>query len=120
MLLWLVFLPVIGGFIGWLCHVFLQRIMTSTDIQLRWQRLPMMIALITILITFILVIILWADASSSLEQSPNWIKEVNIDWIPLLGIHFHLVLDGLSLIVISSTLFIVLLVIVYSLSLIHI
>jgi len=88
--------------------------MTSTDIQLRWQRLPMMIALTTILITFILVIVLWADASSSLEQSPNWIKEVNIDWIPLLGIHFHLVLDGLSLIVISSTLFVVLLVIVYS------
>ena len=114
MLLWLVFLPVIGGFIGWFCHVFLQRIVTSTDIQLRWQRLPMMIALTTILITFILVIVLWADASSSLEQSPNWIKEVNIDWIPLLGIHFHLVLDGLSLIVISSTLFVVLLVIVYS------
>ncbi len=114
MLLWLVFLPVIGGFIGWFCHVFLQRIVTSTDIQLRWQRLPMMIALTTILITFILVIVLWADANSALEQSPNWIEEVNIDWIPLLGIHFHLVLDGLSLIVISSTLFIVLLVIVYS------
>ncbi|WLT06472.1 complex I subunit 4 family protein [Gilliamella apis] len=114
MLLWLVFLPVIGGFIGWFCHVFLQRIVTSTDIQLHWQRLPMMIALTTILITFILVIVLWADANSILEQSPNWIEEVNIDWIPLLGIHFHLVLDGLSLIVISSTLFIVLLVIVYS------
>jgi len=114
MLLWLVFLPVIGGFIGWFCHVFLQRIVTSTDIQLRWQRLPMMIALITILITFILAIMLWANANSALEQSPNWIEEINFDWIPLLGIHFHLVLDGLSLVVISSTLFIVLLVIVYS------
>ncbi len=113
MLLWLVFLPVIGGFIGWLCQVFLQRIVVSTDVQLRWQRLPIMVAFTTILITLILAIILWASAIN-VEPDTSWSKEVNYDWIPLLGIHFHLLLDGLSLVVITSTLFIVLLVIIYS------
>ena len=113
MLLWLVFLPVIGGFISWLSNVFLQRIVVSTDVQLRWQRLPMMAAFTTISITLILAIILWINAIN-VEPDLSWSKEVNIDWIPLLGIHFHLVLDGLSLVVITSTLFIVLLVIVYS------
>ncbi|MCX8580663.1 NADH-quinone oxidoreductase subunit M [Gilliamella sp. B3482] len=113
MLLWLVFLPVIGGFIGWLCQVFLQRIVVSTDVQLRWQRLPIMVAFTTILITLILAIILWANAIN-VEPETSWSKEVNYDWIPLLGIHFHLLLDGLSLVVITSTLFIVLLVIIYS------
>lgn len=113
MLLWLVFLPVIGGFIGWLCQVFLQRIVVSTDVQLRWQRLPIMVAFTTILITLILAIILWANAIN-VEPDSSWSKEVNYDWIPLLGIHFHLLLDGLSLVVITSTLFIVLLVIIYS------
>lgn len=113
MLLWLVFLPVIGGFIGWLCQVFLQRIVVSTDVQLRWQRLPIMVAFTTILITLILAIILWANAIN-VEPDTSWSKEVNYDWIPLLGIHFHLLLEGLSLVVITSTLFIVLLVIIYS------
>ena len=113
MLLWLVFLSVIGGFISWLSNVFLQRIVVSTDVQLRWQRLPMMAAFTTISITLILAIILWINAIN-VEPDLSWSKEVNIDWIPLLGIHFHLVLDGLSLVVITSTLFIVLLVIVYS------
>lgn len=113
MLLWLVFLPVIGGFIGWLCQVFLQRIVVSTDVQLRWQRLPIMVAFTTILITLILAIVLWANAIN-VEPDTSWSKEVNYDWIPLLGIHFHLLLDGLSLVVITSTLFIVLLVIIYS------
>lgn len=113
MLLLLVFLPVIGGFIGWLCQVFLQRIVVSTDVQLRWQRLPIMVAFTTILITLILAIILWANAIN-VEPDTSWSKEVNYDWIPLLGIHFHLLLDGLSLVVITSTLFIVLLVIIYS------
>lgn len=113
MLLWLVFLPVIGGFIGWLCQVFLQRIVVSTDVQLRWQRLPIMVAFTTILISLILAIILWANAIN-VEPDTSWSKEVNYDWIPLLGIHFHLLLDGLSLVVITSTLFIVLLVIIYS------
>lgn len=113
MLLWLVFLPVIGGFIGWLCQVFLQRIVVSTDVQLRWQRLPIMVAFTTILITLILAIVLWANAIN-VEPDASWSKEVNYDWIPLLGIHFHLLLDGLSLVVITSTLFIVLLVIIYS------
>ncbi|MWP46635.1 NuoM family protein [Gilliamella sp. Pas-s27] len=114
MLLWLVFLPVIGGFIGWLCHVCLQRGVVSTNVQMRWSKLPIIVAFITIFLTLSMTIILWIDSVNVLDQGENWTKEVNLEWIPLLGIHFHLVLDGLSTVVITSTLFIVLLTIVYS------
>lgn len=114
MLLWLVFLPVLGGFVGWLCHMFLQRTVNTNQLQVRWQKLPMMVAFTTILITLILAITLWSHAINTIEQGASWAEEVNLEWIPLLGIHFHLVLDGLSMIVITSSLFIVLLTIVYS------
>ncbi|OCG20153.1 MULTISPECIES: complex I subunit 4 family protein [unclassified Gilliamella] len=114
MLLWFVFLPVIGGFVGWLCHVCLQRSIVSVNAQIRWSKLPITIAFTTICLTLLMAIVLWIDAVNSLKQGENWIKEVNLEWIPLLGIHFHLVLDGLSMVVITSTLFIVLLTIVYS------
>ena len=114
MLLWLVFLPVIGGFISWLCHVFLLRIVRSSRMVSRWYQLPMIIAFMTIFITLLLSFSLWQEGITVLQQGNNWKKEVNIEWIPLLNIHFHLVLDGLSLVLITSTLFIVLLTIGYS------
>ncbi|OCG04666.1 complex I subunit 4 family protein [Gilliamella sp. wkB112] len=114
MLLWLVFLPVIGGLIGWLCHVFLQRIVNSVNIQVRWYKLPIVVAFITIVITLLIAINLWIEAIDVLQQGTNWIDEVNIEWIPLLGIQFHLVLDGFSLLMITATLFIVMLTIIYS------
>ncbi|MWN31724.1 MULTISPECIES: complex I subunit 4 family protein [unclassified Gilliamella] len=114
MLLWLVFLPVIGGFIGWLCHVCFQRGVVSANVQMRWSKLPIIIALITICVTLLMVTVFWIDAVKVSNQGTNWVQEVNLEWIPLLGIHFHLVLDGLSIVVITSTLFIVLLTIVYS------
>lgn len=114
MLLSLVFLPVIGGFISWLCHVFLLRIVRTSYLPSHWYKLPMVIAFITILITLMLALILWLDGLTVLQQGNNWLEEVNIEWIPLLNIHFHLVLDGLSLVIIASILFIVLLTIVYS------
>jgi NADH-quinone oxidoreductase subunit M len=114
MLLWLVFLPVIGGFIGWLCHVCFQRGVISVNVQASWSKLPIIVAFITICLTLLMTIILWIDAVNALSRGENWIKEVNLEWIPLLGIHFHLVLDGLSMVIIISTLFIVLLTIVYS------
>ena len=114
MLLWLVFLPVIGGFISWLCHVFLLRIVRSSRMVSRWYQLPMIIAFMTIFITLLLSLSLWQEGITVLQQGNNWKEEVNIEWIPLLNIHFHLVLDGLSLVLITSTLFIVLLTIGYS------
>jgi NADH-quinone oxidoreductase subunit M len=114
MLLWLVFLPVIGGFVGWLCHACLQRGVVSINVQKRWSKLPIIVAFTTICITLSIAIILWIDAAETLKQGANWGKEINLEWIPLLGIRFHLVLDGLSMVVITATLFIVLLTIVYS------
>lgn len=114
MLLWLIFLPVTGGFIGWLCHLFLQRMVASVDAQSRWNKLPICIAFMTIIISLILVINFWLDAQAIMDQGNSWVEEVNFEWIPLLGIRFHLILDGLSIIVITSTLIIVLFTIAYS------
>lgn len=114
MLLWLVFLPVLGGFIGWLCQFFLQRETTSVRVQIRWGKLPTAVASMTIFITLLIAINLWADAIVVLQQGNDWTKEVNFEWIPLLGIRFHLVLDGFSLIMITSALFTVMLTIIYS------
>lgn len=114
MLLWLVFLPVLGGFIGWLCPIFIHRKVTSSDTQPRWNNLSFIIALITISITLILIINLWLNATATIEQGENWAEEVNFEWISLLGIRFHLCLDSLSIIVISSSLLIVLITIIYS------
>jgi NADH-quinone oxidoreductase subunit M len=114
MLLWLVFLPVIGGLIGWLCHVFMPRMVTSAHAQIYCNKLPMIVALITILITMGITIHIWSDAITILGKGNNCISEINVEWIPLLGIRFHLLLDGLSIVLITSTLFIVLLTIIYS------
>lgn len=115
MLLLLVFLPVIGGFLAWLSQVYVQRIVISAHPPIRLHNLPTIIAFLTIILSLFIAIILWIDAINILRQGINWVQEVNIEWIPLLGIRFHLVLDGFSMIIITSNLFIVLLTIIYSL-----
>lgn len=120
MLLWLVFLPILGGLLGWLTHIYSQRFVLSVQSssfllkKLVEGRLLIWIAVITILIALFIALILWLDALTVLRLGKEWSQEVNVEWIPLLGIRFHLVLDGLSLVMITSTLFITMLVIFYS------
>ena len=75
------------------------------------NRLPRWVALIGMLITFVMTLMLWADGNYvGMSQSviaPSldvpWQSEFDVPWIEMLGIRFHLALDGLSLLMISLT-----------------
>lgn len=93
-LILLIIIPLAGGLIAWI-----------TD---RWKSgLSRWISLISITIDFVLMLPLWAMnyGSVGLSDHGSWLAEINLPWIPQLGINFHLALDSLSLILISLTVF---------------
>ena len=80
----------IGGVLAWLAG--------------RWsERLARGISLVAIGIDFVLAAIVWAGKASS--PTGRWLDEVDCAWVPGLGIHFHLAVDGLSLLMLALTLF---------------
>ena len=88
-LLWLILIPLIGGVISLL----LSRTQTRAA---RW------IALASTAIDLLLGILLWIGAP---VLRSRWLYELNQDWIPQLGIRFHLGMDGLSLALLLLTFF---------------
>jgi NADH-quinone oxidoreductase subunit M len=56
---------------------------------------------------FVLGIWLWSSrlVRFDLFAGSDWIEEVDWTWVPQLGIHFHLAMDGLSLLMVMLTLF---------------
>jgi NADH-quinone oxidoreductase subunit M len=87
-LVWLIAILLIGGALAWLAE--------------RWNaQLPRWISLAAMAVDFALAVILWAGRSSTLTQP--WLEEVDRNWVPSLGIHFHLALDGLSLLMLLLT-----------------
>ena len=80
----------IGGVLAWIAE--------------RWSaRLVRWISLIAIGIDFVLAAIVWAGKDS--HATGRWLEEVDWAWVPGLGIHFHLAVDGLSLLMLALTLF---------------
>ena len=93
-LILLIIILLTGGLIAWI-----------TD---RWKSgLSRWISLVTITADFVFVVVLWLTSYSSIGFSSqgSWIVETNLQWIPQLGIRFHLAMDSLSLILISLTVF---------------
>ena len=88
-LLWLILIPLIGGLVSLL----LPRRRTQNA---RW------IASAATAIDLLLAVALWVAAPASQSR---WLYELNLDWIPPLGIRFHLALDGLSLALLLLTFF---------------
>jgi NADH-quinone oxidoreductase subunit M len=81
----LVVILFVGGILAWLAA--------------RWDPLlSRFIALAAIGVDFALAAGLW----SSSAQRP-WIAEADFHWVPSLGIHFHLAVDGLSLLMLMLT-----------------
>ena len=73
-------------------------------IAARWgTMLPRFIALAAIGVDFVLAGGLWSSATPSAHH--KWIAEVDSDWVPSFGIHFHLAVDGLSLLMLMLTFF---------------
>lgn len=130
MLLWLIFLPLLGGLIGWLSEAYLRRSFTRVDQCIfnpnssfnLFNKLKSelcsscasWIALLTVLSSLIIVSWFSINALISFYQEQEWTEIVDVDWIPLFGIRFHLILDGFSLLMIFLTVIITIIAILYS------
>ena len=87
-LVWLIGILLIGGIVAWFGQ--------------RWSaQLPRWISLVAIGTDLVLASIIWAGGSSN--ATPTYLEEVDWTWVPGLGIHFHLALDGLSLLMLILT-----------------
>jgi NADH-quinone oxidoreductase subunit M len=105
LLAWLILIPLIGGLLCWQSDRF-------GNLPPRW------IALASMSLVMYLSLDLWASGNYSLATdvlaAPQWQMELQIPWIPAMGISIHLALDGLSLALIVLTGFIGLLSILCS------
>lgn len=97
LLAWLILIPLLGGLLCWQSD----RLGNAPP---RW------IALASMTIVFAISLELWAVGDYSLARdvmaAPEWQMELQLPWIPSLGISIHLAVDGLSLALIVLTGFI--------------
>jgi NADH-quinone oxidoreductase subunit M len=93
-LILLIIIPLGAGILSW----FLSR---------RNSRLPSWISLIALIADLGLALFIWSKYYShfGLSGQGEWMIETNREWIPQLGINFHLAMDSLSLILVSLTAF---------------
>ena len=89
-LIWLIVILLLGGMLAALTE--------------RWNpQLPRWISLTAIGVDVILTAGIWAGKSAS--ATGPWLDEVDVNWVPSFGIHFHLAVDGLSLLMLFLTFF---------------
>jgi len=83
-----------GGILAWLTARW-------SVLAARW------ISLAAVAIDFVLAVWLWASHLSGFNPlaGAGWMEEVDCTWIPQFGIHFHLAMDGLSLLLVVLTFF---------------
>lgn len=91
-LLWLIVILLVGGLLAWAGG----RWSASTS---RW------ISLIAVSADFVIGLMIWVRSAGRLGllQRQIWLRELDWSWIPQFGIHFHLALDGLSLLLLMLT-----------------
>jgi len=88
MLVWIVVILMVGGVLAWL--------------SARWSsELPRWISLGAIAVDLGLATRTWTGRASSAGKL--WLSEVDWSWIPSFGIHFHLAVDGISLVMLLLT-----------------
>ncbi|MHB1131834.1 MAG: complex I subunit 4 family protein [Chloroflexota bacterium] len=63
------------------------------------RRWPRLLALSALGLDLVVVGGLWSQA----RNAPGWLDEVNLVWLPELGITFHVALDGFSLLLVALT-----------------
>lgn len=89
-LIWLIGILLIAGVVAWLTA--------------RWSdQLSRWISLVAIGLDFVLAANIWISRTS--RGTNLWLDELDWNWIPSFGIHFHLALDGLSLLMLMLTFF---------------
>ena len=93
-LTWLIIVLLAGGVLAWL----LER---KDPLWSRWACMS------ALTVDAVLMLFLWVGSSpvSYRVGTSRWIAEVTREWIPGLGIGFHLAMDGLSLLLAALTIF---------------
>lgn len=103
-LAWLIIILLTGGLLAWLLS--------------RWNTLwPRYISLLALGVDSILAVVLWGRyfGQARFSSESSWLlAELNREWIPQLGISFHLAIDGLSLLLVVLTLFLGIMAVVAS------
>src|ERR1035441_3840698 len=91
-LLWLIVILLVGGLLAWAAG----RWSASAS---RW------ISLIAVSADFVIGLVIWIRSADRVDllQQQAWLRELDWNWIPPFGIHFHLALDGLSLLLLMLT-----------------
>ena len=92
-LAWLIIILLVGGLAAWLAD-------RQDSSAARW------ISLSALAFDCVLLVFLWSDSTTrgALDRA-TWLVELNLTWIPQLGVGFHLAMDGLSLLLVALTLF---------------
>ncbi len=91
-LVYLIAIPLIAGILAWI-------VARRSALASRW------IALIATAACFVLSLALWFRYTGEIHLASHtkWFVEVDWNWIAAMGIHFHLALDGLSLLMVVLT-----------------
>src|SRR5579885_504711 len=91
-LLWLIVILLGAGALAW--------------VAARWNtEAPRWISLAAVSTDLLLLVFTWTRSKRMESDSALWIEQVNFDWVPRFGIHFHLAMDGLSLLLLALTFF---------------
>jgi len=93
-LVWLIVIPLVAGILAWLTA--------------RWStQLPRWISLGAVTLDLLLTLAVWIRGGNSgvAGDATSWLAEVDRSWVPRFGIHFHLAIDGLSLLMLVLTFF---------------
>lgn len=98
LLVWLLLIPIIGGFLCW--QVEFAR--SNTELP-RWIALFSMVAILVL--SFWLYLTGDYSLTAALGGEPQWSFQFRAPWIERFGISFHLALDGLSIIMVMLTSF---------------
>ena len=91
-LFYLLVILIVGGLLAWAAG--------------RWSALAARcVSLAAVCADFVIGLTLWIRTASGVEllQQHAWLRELDWSWIPSFGIHFHLALDGLSLLLLMLT-----------------
>lgn len=94
MLVWLIVIPLVAGMLAWLTA--------------RWStQAPRWISLAAAALDLLLTLVLWirGESPATAGATTAWFTEVDWTWVPRFGIHFHLGVDGLSLLLLALTFF---------------
>lgn len=93
-LAWFIGILIVGGAVAW-------AVARSSHTLARW------ISLIAISVDFVLALWLWARDfhQMTIVSGSAWLEQIDWTWIPNWGVHFHLAIDGLSLLLVLLTLF---------------